>query len=118
MEFVTEYLLPHWPFVVMALVLGSVGQVMRIQVWTKTRAASGKFWWWMRATMGVHAPLAGVALAGLGLLLFGDVPVSTGVEGTAAILLYYAGAGACSSWIFAAAKHGLKSHSAKELTGG
>lgn len=107
-RFAQEYLLPHWPFIVMAFILGSIGQVMKTRIWTKEAAAKSKFFWYARATLPFHAMFAGGASALAATLAFGSVPVSPGVEGTAAAMLYYAGAGAASSWLFGAFKYFLK----------
>lgn len=112
MEMVQQYLLPHWPFLVMALILASVGKVMKEKVWTKEKASKSGFFWWMRAFLPLHAPLTGVIVALIGHL-FGGMPVSPGVEGLPATMLYYAGAGWASSYIYSLGKHFLKSRGIK-----
>lgn len=112
MEMFQQYVLPHWPFLVMALILASVGKVMKEKVWTKEKAAKGGFFWWMRALLPLHAPLTGVVIVLIGHL-FGGMPVSPGVEGLPAAMLYYAGAGWASSYIYSLGKHFLKSRGIK-----
>jgi len=112
MEMVQQYVLPHWPFLVMALILASVGKVMKEKVWTKEKAAKSKFFWVMRAFLPLHAPIMGVMIA-LVCHPFGDMPVSPGVEGLPSIMLYYAGAGWLSSYIYSLGKHFLKSRGIK-----
>jgi len=105
---VTTYVLPHWPFVMMAFILGGVGGVMKKSVWTKERAARSRFFWWMRSLLPLHAPIAG-ALFGVVAELLGGAPVSPGVEGVAGAMLYHAGAGAASAWVYSIFRHFLKS---------
>lgn len=104
---IQEYVLPHWPFVVMAFVLGGIGGVMKTQVWTKERAARSRFFWWMRALLPLHAPGAGALFAVVAELM-GGAPVSPGVEGMFAAILYHAGAGMASSHVYSAFRYFLK----------
>jgi len=108
-EFAKEYVLVQWPFIVVSILLGMIGHFMKVRVWTKTRAAGSKFFWWMRATLGLHAPASG-CLVGITLCaFFGDqVPVGPGVDGQGQAILYYMGAGVVSSWVWSGTKNFLK----------
>lgn len=103
METIQTYFLPHWPFFMTAFILGGIGQTMKVNVWTKARAAKSKIVWYARATMAFHAAIAGGVLGALGVM-----PVSPGVEAEFA-WLYHAGAGAAASWVFGAWKSFAKS---------
>lgn len=109
METIQTYVLPHWAFLTAAFILAGVGQVMKTSFWTKALAAKSRFRWYMRATLPLHAPAGGAAIAILSHLVGADLPVSPGVEGVASAALYYAGAGAASSWVYVAFKHFAKS---------
>ena len=91
--------LTHWPFVVTALALGSVGQVVKQTLWTKANAAKHAVCWWGRKTMPAHPVVVGLLLGAIP-----NMPVSPGIEGGAATVLYYAGAGVFSTWGFAILK--------------
>jgi ABC-type Fe3+-siderophore transport system permease subunit len=104
-----EHLLPHWPFLVAAFLLGTVGQFAKNRIWTKERAAKSKIVWWIRAALPLHAPLAGALLALAGVLIFKEVPASLGAKSIPAVMLYYAGAGGAAAWFMALVKHFMKS---------
>lgn len=108
LELAREYVLPHWAFVMSAFVLGGIGAVMKLRVWTKERAATSRFFWWMRAFLPLHAPTAGALFALAFEALLGGAPVSPGVEGLGAAMLYHAGAGAASSYVYSAIRYFLK----------
>lgn len=103
--FVEDYVFTQWIFIVASLVIGMFGQFFKRRVWTKERAATNRFFWWARATLTLHAPTIG-GFAGVALcFVFGDAaPAGPGVEGQGQIILYYVGAGAVSSLVFAAVK--------------
>jgi len=105
-EFVKTYLLPHWPFFFMSFMLGLMGNVMKNKVWTQKRASRSKVFYWIRAFLPLHAPLAGAVLGmGCGLLFPGHVLASPGVESPGQLMMYYMGAGGFSAWVFNAFKH-------------
>lgn len=123
-EFVKTYLLEHWPFVAAALILGFLTHFFKARVWTKARAAGiidpneptlalakTKFCRFMRTTLPLHAPFIGTVAAIVMVKTLGadEVPRSPGVDGAAAVVMYYLGAGVVSSWVFAAWKRVLKS---------
>jgi len=105
-NFIKEGIRDHWPFFVMAMILGTAGQVFKTRVWTIERARSSRVFWWIRAFLPFHAPIAG-GLIGLVLgAIFGEgAPASPGVTGLGMVMMYYAGAGVVSSWIFNGAKY-------------
>lgn len=100
---VREYLLPHWAFFFMSFALGTIGQFFKKKVWTAANASRGRFWKFMHATLGIHAPVAGF-IAGIA-----GFPVSPGVDGFLARGLYHFVAGAMAAYVVAAWKHFLKS---------
>lgn len=105
-EFVKTYLLPHWPFLFVAFMLGLIGQVMKNKVWTAQRAKKSKAAYWIRSFLPLHAPVAGGLIGLAGALVFKEnMPVSPGVVTPGDVMLYYAGAGAFSAWVFNAFKH-------------
>lgn len=105
-----EDVLSHWPFLAAAGIFAVVGQVMKGAVFTLARVRAARGWlhhvlWWGRKTLAFHPVLAGVALG-----FVPGMPVSPGVsESAAAHALYFAGAGVCSTWVFALIKGLLKS---------
>src|SRR4029078_8479656 len=98
--------LQHWMFFVVSFVLGLVGQVFKTNVWTVENTAKGRFFYWMRPLLPLHAPCTGMLL-GLALVAFwgSAAPAGPGVSGTGAVVLYYMGAGALSSYVFNAIQH-------------
>lgn len=94
-----DTLLEHWPFILTALVFGGVGQAVKQTLWTKANAKKHTICWWGRKTMPAHPVVLGVLLG-----LVPGMPASPGVETTAAVALYYAGAGMFSTWGFALLK--------------
>lgn len=64
MELLNEYVIPHWPFLVVMSALWLVGHFMERSVFTKERCDKGWFWHWGRESMELH-PLVGGALIGL-----------------------------------------------------
>lgn len=100
---VREYVLPHWPFAMMALVYMVIGQVMTTRVFTRERAYADSrgsfarhFWYWGRETLPLHPILAGAATGALWL-----DPEGYGWSLTPS-MGYFAGAGALSlfAWVF------------------
>lgn len=105
---ITEHVLPHWPFLVMAAVLGLLCRTMKKNVWTKENAKKSRIIHWIRAFLPLHAPFLGAMIAGVGELL-GGFPVSPGIEGIFAVMLYHAGSGWASSYIYVLLRHFAKS---------
>lgn len=103
-ETLQTYVLPHWPFVIMSLSLGAIGQVFKKHIWTFERAKRKQgIYKFMYTTMGLHAPMLGAVLGLLG------APVSPGISGWAGRMLYHFGAGASAAWTVAAFKHFMRS---------
>jgi hypothetical protein len=106
LESLTEYVLPHAPFIGITLILLVIGHRMSTRVFTKPRAyrfygptAAGKWKWrffyWGRETLPMHAILAGVIIG----LLWRD-PEGLGWN-RAASVAYFASAGAVSMMLWA-----------------
>lgn len=93
---ITEHVLPHWPFLIGALIFATIGQVMKSTVFGVERCKKSRLFWIGRKTLPLH-PVATGLLVGL----IPTIPVSPGVEGLAASALYWAGAGLSSTWAFA-----------------
>lgn len=105
---IKEYILPHWPFVFVGFILGLVGGPMKKWVWSKDRARRSRIAWWFRAFLPFHPAIAGALVGLLGWYIWKDGMVaSPGIAGPGALVLYYAGAGALSSWVFAGIKYAL-----------
>ena len=99
----------HWPFLVVALLLGVIGEVLKkIIIPHGSRGLKGWRWVW-NVTLPLHAALVGFLLGLLPLLPCPEtVCASVGIKG-----LYYAAAGMLSSYVYAGVKH-----VAKEKLGG
>jgi hypothetical protein len=107
--FFVTYIVQQWPFFFVAFLLGVAGQVFKMRVWTLERARKKRFFWWMRAFMPFHAPFIGFVVGCVfWSLLKETTPTGPGVNGGGAIILYYTGAGAISSWLYGAFKHVLE----------
>jgi hypothetical protein len=98
-NFVTENVLPHYPFVVGYFGFVLVGQFMKHQVWTKGRATTKgkgqKFYHFMRRTLALHAPITG-----LGLGAIPGMVASPGVEWFWGTVMYWFGCGIFASFSF------------------
>lgn len=94
MEWLTDYVLPHWPFVAMCLVFGAVGQVMNKIVAPKATAEKHGVRWWIRKTLTLQPVLAGALLG----LVWRDP--ETAVVGLAPSIAYFAASGVCSTWVY------------------
>ena len=100
-----ELALSHWAGLAVALVLGLVGIVAKRVLWTPATGGSGglraaqRFG---RATMRIHPVAMGAALSlAQGL----PCPLSTSGAGRA---LYFAAAGAASSWVYDAVRGAIR----------
>lgn len=130
MEIITEYVFPHWPFIVATLIFATMGQVMKATVFTKANVVKykasdsklgrivGELLWWGRKSLPMHPVIAGALLGGVP-----GIPVSApmGEVATAVKQLYYAGAGMASTWAFAilksvAKKRGIELDMPREST--
>lgn len=96
-NFVTESLLPHWPFLTALVIFMIIGQVVKSAVFTKdahkTRSPKWLFWWG-RKTLPLH-PIAGGLV--VGLVWRNPEP---GIASLAASMGYFAMAGALSVWAY------------------
>lgn len=94
----------HWPFLVVALILGVIGEVAK-KIVTPNGSKGLKGWRWVwNVTLPLHAVCIGFAL---GLLPFMTCPDS--VCGSVFERgLYYAASGAFSSYVYAGVKHFAK----------
>lgn len=95
MDFINEHILPHWPAVMAYFGFVLSGQFAKAQVWTKKKAATSKPIHFMRRTLAVHAPIVGLAVGAIP-----GIPVSPGVEGIAAAMIYWGGIGMFASFSF------------------
>ena len=91
----------HWPFLVVALVLGLVGEILK-----KVIAPNGlknlKGWrWWWYTTLPLHPAGVGLLLGLSSILPCADSICTSRV----AAGLYYMGAGMLSSYVYALVKH-------------
>ena len=102
-EWFAENLLIHWPFVCGALVLMLVGQFVKAQIWTKEGARTSRFIRFMRRTMAMHPPLVGALLS-----FIPSMPVSPGVEGMGARLLYWVSVGIAAAFGFNVVRQWIK----------
>ncbi len=103
METLTTYVLPHWPFVAVALILAMVVQVFKNTLFTAEFARVSRFSWWGRKTLPLHPAILG-ALVGLSK----TIAASPGVDTKASRILYFAFAGVASAWVFAIVQGFLK----------
>jgi hypothetical protein len=103
--------LDHWPFFMITLVFAVIGQFTSKHLFTRARAyRKGKMqwlWWWGRESLMLHPIVTGALLG----LAWPD-PERVGWEGLYGAG-YFAGAGACSLFLFAlirgiAKKRGIK----------
>ena len=90
-----EEMLQHWPFVAAMLVFATFGMVAKRTFFSEYKAKGGGWAWWGRKTLPLHPVAAGMLLA-----VVPTIPVSPGVEGWSARMLYFAMAGVCSTWAY------------------
>lgn len=103
---IPKLLLEHWVFFVLSFTLGLIGHVFKTQVWTYERAMENRVFYWIRAFLPVHAPLAGALLGGVVTLVMGEnAPAGPGITGNGYVVVYYMGAGGLSAWVVNAFKH-------------
>jgi hypothetical protein len=100
------FVLEHWPFMVVALLLGVTGEVVKRLV-KHREALKPKVVWpsVYHATLPLHAPLIGALV---GLLPGIPCPEAFCTDAPSKIL-YYVAAGMLSSYVYAAVKHLAKS---------
>lgn len=108
-----EVLQTHWSFLVVALAIGLVGEVVKRLVLPKDNPAVLRGWRGVfRVTLPLHPALVG--------LLVGCIPGMPCPESfctnLTSVALYYMGAGITSAWVFAGLKHVLKERAGIEIT--
>lgn len=110
---VKDLILAHWSLLVVAIVLGIIGNFTKSHIWTKERALHGRpkwLWWWGRASLSIHAPLFGGLIGIILILVYGpDVPAGPNVDTNAEIFFYYTFSGVLSSYVYSGFKHFMKS---------
>ena len=106
--FISENILPHWPFLVVMLAFTIIGRFTSTKLFTRKRAytvAKGKwpwenqwFWWWGRETLSLHPIISGTLLG----LIWSNPEFSDPSWPISASVGYFAGAGVASlfSWNF------------------
>jgi hypothetical protein len=96
-KFVTDSLLPHWPFLTTLVIFMMIGQVVKTVVFPRsghlTRTPLWLFWWG-RKTLPLHPILCGALL---GVLWRSPEP---GITSLPASIGYFAMAGALSVWAY------------------
>lgn len=98
LEKIAEFLLSHWAFVAVAIILAVVGQVVKTLVVGSNKKQDLIGWKDVFIkTLPLHPVLAGGIL---GLALDATIPESLMTGGTIGSVLYFALAGAASSWIY------------------
>lgn len=98
------FLLSHWPFIAFAVICVGLAQAEKGLFLTKKRIEGGNkltasWLWWARKTLPLHPAIWGVIVG-----LVPGMPASEMVTTVAGKCLYFAGAGAASTWLFAIAK--------------
>lgn len=102
MDIDLNLLLSHWPLLVVAFILGVIGDVMKRLVIPKGNPPVLKGWRGVfRVTLPLHPVLAGAAL---GLLAGMPCPENFCTNATSR-MLYFAAAGVFSSYVYGFAKH-------------
>lgn len=96
MNDIYDFILKHWPFFAVAVMLGFIGEGMK-RAFTKEAARTSKVVWWFRATMPAHPVVAGMVIGASGQL-----PVTVDALGEGGGILYYGFAGMVSSYVYAA----------------
>lgn len=103
METILAIITTNWAFIAVAFILGLIGEVIKSIVinGNKEKALTVKWKFVFIKTLPIHPIVAGALL---GLLLFTTVPsfvVTTGLGGS---VLYFAAAGALSTWVYSMLK--------------
>lgn len=98
-EKVLSIISPHWAFVVVAVILAMVGEVFKSIVIGKNKDEAEKVPWKsvFISTMTLHPVLAGALI---GLVLGSVAPSAVATAGLIGSVLYFAFAGAMSTWLY------------------
>jgi len=111
-----EYILPHWPFVMVMFIFAVIGQFTSKSVFTRERAyrkSTGPwykfwerqtFWWWGRETLPVHPIMTGGLLG----LIWQNPEGSEPAWSLISSVVYFAGSGVSSLFVWAFLKGYLK----------
>ena len=108
-EFLNDWIIPHWPFISWCVIAMVVGQVMVKNIFTKKHAETLRpkwLWYWARKTLPLHPVLGGLVIG-----IFWRDP-EPAVMGVVPAMAYFGVAGALSLWLFeffsrVAAKRGV-----------
>ncbi len=84
MDFLNEYILPHWPFIGFALVVSVVAQVLKSRILTKEVARESRVVFQLRRCLPLILILLGALLG-----VFWPGETSPGIDGTMAKSLYF-----------------------------
>ncbi len=95
MDFINQYVIPHWPLFVVSGALALLGQVLKGSLFSKVMAEKHVVMWWGRKTLPVHPVFIGMTIG-----FVPGVPVGPGITTTAAQVIYFMGAGLLSTWLF------------------
>lgn len=95
---ILDFVLAHWPFFSVAFILGALGTQAKKKLWTDELAKKSRAVFWLRLTMPFH-PVAVGALIGL----IPGMPLGDGVTYPGGAVIYFAGAGVLSTWVYIAA---------------
>lgn len=105
---IVNQVLPHWPFLMIAMIFTVVGQFTSKSVFTRERAYRKAkdqwFWWWGRETLAIHPILSGCLV---GLIWQNPEGVDPAWK-LVASASYFAGAGVISLFAWAILKGILK----------
>jgi len=105
MDWINEYVLPHWPFFAFMIICAIAVQVAKATIWTLHNMKHRKpqwLYWWGRKTLPLHPAVVGALLG-----LIPSMPMSAPLDRGGEMLLgslYYAFAGICSTFAFSVVK--------------
>lgn len=103
MEFISEYVIPYWPFFAFTLLIAVLAQVIKTRFATIELARKYKSVFWIRRSL----PLILIGLGAItGLIWSGDP--SPGVDSTVSRVLYFVGASCMAITAFSAFKNWVK----------
>lgn len=103
MEFISEYVVPYWPFFAFTLFIAVLAQILKTRLLTVVAARSNRVVYWIRRVL----PLILIGVGALTGLVWGGEP-SPGVSSTASKVLYFIGAACLAITMFSAFKNWMK----------
>jgi len=59
-QIISEYILPHWPFIAMSLVLGLIVNTCKKNIFAKENSKQNKIIHYLRMFLPLHAPVIGL----------------------------------------------------------